>query len=199
MIVRDKFGIICQHSKDDPSYLDGGDSCARTGIMALESVEDRLLLSAFIDEFNMLVRHPDQEEWNDHKKTSRDNVVQYSVSIQFSPMLRNYASKWFINKDFLTPLVRYYLYKCSGYKAPKWIEVLAKVEMYFSMIWNTKIKPDEEMNQFACICIKLGYANQLVTKHPNVFRNIRVYWSFWRDQPEIAEVLIRNLLYKAYN
>jgi hypothetical protein len=199
MIVRDHLGIICQHSHDNPAFMDGGDSAARTGIMALDGAPDSTLLYAFVDEFNKLVRHPEQPNWNDHRNTSRDQLVQYSVSMAWSPMIKKYADGWFINKDFLSPLVRFYLYKCSGYKAPKWIELLAKIEMFFSLIWNTKIKPNDEMNQFACVCIKLGYAKELIEMHPNIFKNIREYWGGWRDQIEVGEVLIKSLLYKAKN
>lgn len=194
MIVRDEHGIICQGDANDPSYKDGGDSASRTGIMSLNSLLDSSLLPLFITETNELVRHPTQKKWNDPKETSRDQLVAYFVSIRNSAVAHKYAKQWFINKDFLSPIVKLHFYKASGFSAPIWLKVLGKIEMALAMYWNTKIKPDEEMNQFTCVCIRLGYARELFVKHPNLVKNIREYFSGWRDQREIGEALISEVM-----
>lgn len=210
MIKRDKYGIICQHHKDSPDdgYLDGGDSCARTGIMGFFSSDDIKIHRLFLvpltvngDTIFQLVRHPYQDEWNKPESTSRDNVVQYFACKYMSMDAFTYANKWFINKDFLDPAVKLYLYKSSPKPAPWWLEKLGILVMWASMYFNTCVKPDEEMNQFTCMCIKYGpeWSARLLSWHPDIEKNIRDYWGGWRDQPEVGEALIKKLKQTAYS
>lgn len=188
MIVRDEHNIIVQQ----PS-MDGGDSAARMGISALENSESLINFR----QFNSLVRHPFQEEWAAPKKTSRDQLVQFCVSKQAVPQLvaLTYKDKWFINKDFLDFSVKLYLHAVCGAKPPLWLKVLGTVNMWAALLWNTKIKPSDELNQFACQCIVMGphWCKRLVTWHPNIDSNIMDYWSGWRDQPELGHILLRKL------
>lgn len=191
MITRDEHGIIVQHPT-----MDGGDSLSRTGIMALCGSEiDTEKLPFFEQKGAVLVRHPYQTEWAEPSFTSRDQVVCAASSGILKVPAWNYARKGKVNKDFLTPSVRFYLYKASGTKAPLWIRALGKLNLFIDLIWNTKIKPNAEMNQFACICIVMGpwWADKLCSWHPDIIGNIMGYWNSWRGQPEIAEALIRKL------
>jgi hypothetical protein len=195
MIKRDEYGFIVQHPD-----MDGGDTLCRTGIMALcGSYEDACLLYQFIadgaDGYRRLVRHPKQQKWNDPKETSRDQVVCAAASKGLFRSILNYANQGRVNKDILDPGVRLYLYTSAKEKAPLWIRVLGKMNLLAALVWNTKIKPDEEMNQFACICIVMGkwYAQKLIEWHPDIEKNIMAYWSGWRDQPEIGQALIKKL------
>lgn len=200
MIKRDQYGIICQHSKDDPNYMDGGDSLRATGIMALCGSErdTNLLIKFYFSSISgLLVRHPFQNNWNEFYKTSRDQVVCAVASGDLSRACFAYLKRGKVNQDVLDPSVRYYLYKCAGCSeaTPRLIKILGKLFLFLSLVWNTKIKPDEEMNQFACICIVMGkfWSRKLYDWHPDVEKNIRDYWSGWRDQAEIGEALIAKL------
>lgn len=197
MIVRDKYAIIVQHNYKAPNNLnfrDGGDSDARQGIMALMNEEDKVLLSRFIIE-GQVVRHPYQERYNDPKETSRDQIVQYFASIKDSDIAYSYAKSWFINKDFLDPSVKLYLWKKSGKKVPLWLKITGTVNMFLSLLWNCFAQPDEEKNQFCCMCIEYGefWVRFLYKHHPNIEKNINSYWDDWRDQKEIGETLITKM------
>ncbi|HAB99728.1 MAG TPA: hypothetical protein DCE71_07905, partial [Parachlamydiales bacterium] len=87
MIVRDSFGSICQHSKEDPSYCDGGDSAARMGIHHLftmsEPLENCVILKNGKHE---LVRNKYQPpKWDNPKETSRDQLIQFCVAAHAEP------------------------------------------------------------------------------------------------------------------
>lgn len=213
MVVLDEHGMPVQHkAAEAPNYIykDGGDSSARSGILSLEIEQHRRNLPLFIKDGG-LVRHPYQTRKinkyaaNDPRGISRDSVVQWAVGVdetmpECQAVCLKYAEAGWINKDALGTDVRLYLYHVAGVtpsyeilnQGRKWMEV--------SMWWNTEVETDEEMNQFTCMCVRLGnpYAKELVENHPDIKSNLRKYWSGWRDQPEIAEILIRQLYKAAY-
>lgn len=213
MIVLDDHGFPVQHKPAEAPnfiYKDGGDSSARSGILSLEYPEHKKNLPLFIKDGG-LVRHPYQTDLvnkyaaNDPRGISRDSVVQYTVGVddtmpEAQAVLLNYAEEGRINQDFLGSDVRLYLYKAAGKEPPYKLANQGKKWMYISMTWNTEMEPDKEMNPFACMCIRLGnpWAKELVEYHPNIAANIRSYWSGWRDQSEIGEILIKHLYKAAY-
>lgn len=185
MIVRDSYGLIIQHREGDPSYQDGGDTAARTGIMSMcesQIDSDNMLL------FKAMVRHPYQEEWNDEKKSSRDQLIQFCAGLNCEHIAEKYKSKWFINKDFLDPAVRLYLHKRAGGKVPFHVKLLGYPFMFATLIWSTKIRPNEEINQALCMMIHLGpwWCRLFMSMHPSVFLNLKNYWGGWRNQSEIG-------------
>lgn len=198
MIKRDKNNIIVQHSDINLFYADGGDSCARTGPMAAAgSAVDIANLPFFITSTQEIVRHPGQAEYNDAELTSRDNVVQFMVADQDCQRASafKYAKAGRVNKDWLSPSVRLYLYKIARQPAPLWIWILGNVNMAVDLVWNTKVKPDEEINQYICMCSVLGsfWASHLITMHPNLGQNLKDYWQGWRDQTELQVALLQIL------
>lgn len=196
MISRDEYGIIIQTDPNDPSYKDGGDSAARMGISALENPADRDWLFLFNSDTG-LVRHPFQLNWNDPKLTSRDQLVQFLVGTKKSTAFVTWIfhNKLFINKDIILPDVRLYMYKCADMNPPLWLKILGNANMWLSLIWNTKLKPNEELNQFTCMCIRLGWSKRLIDWHPDIEGNIRSYWQRegYNRPEELGEILIRKL------
>lgn len=212
MIVRDENGIIVQHNLDYPDQKDGGDSASRTGIMAMcGSVEDMELLGEFVPFYEgKLVRHPRQSGWNDHRKTSRDQLICWAAGVNqmgnFIPAyllgsLHNYAESWFINKDVLPPHVRYALYKITGFKAPWWIRMVAEPMMDAAIWYSCKIRPDEEQNQIICLASIYGdeWVNKVWKTHPYLGENLRKYWCGkpWRDQAEIYLKMVEFVVERA--
>jgi hypothetical protein len=189
MIVKDEHGIVCQHPD-----MDGGDSISRQGILALSEDAAWNSLCQF-KSGGKLVRHPYQAKWNDPKLMSRDQLVCAVVAQPFSKPTISYAKSWFINKDFLDPAVKLYLYKSGFAKPPAWLKLLGTVWMFLALIWNTKIKPKDEMNQFTCMCIVMGqwWCNKLISWHPHIEKTILNYWSGWRDQHELGVILVKEL------
>lgn len=212
MILRDRWGLICQHHFEHPDdgYLDGYDSCNRDGIMAgCGDKGSQAVHHLYATNEGLLVRHPYQSEdgANRPSHTSRDALIAWAFGIteDSSNDVRHtaliYANDWFINKDFLDPSVRLYLYKCAGMRPPWYITLMGYPLLYLSLIWNTNIKPNDEQNQFACICIRMGkfWARELWEFHPDIVENVDSYWRGWRQQSEIADALVKKLHDTAYD
>ena len=201
MIRRDQFGFIVQHDFENPTsdYLDGGDTCSREGIMARTgSTEGMARLPKFVIG-KEVVRHPFQPKFSDPKETSRDAIVCYFVARskneQVADAAFHYADSWFVNKDFLDPAVKLYLYGACPIDPPLWLRLVGRAYLAGALIWNCYIKPDHEQNQFACICLGMGkpWISFLYRHHPDLNANIRGYWRGWRDQDEIGFKLMETI------
>lgn len=205
MIVRDRWGIICQHYKDD-TPIDGGDSASRTGIMALcGSAADKNVMVTFYeynvnDGLKRLVRHPFQSKWNHEELTSRDQLVCFVAGLKGSywwlDMLAkefNKAYKFRINSDILAPDVKLHLNLCAN--IVPWWAPLGYAYLRLAILWACFVRPDDELNQILCQCIVAGkkYVRMLCKLHPNWIKNTQDYWGGWRDQEEIGEALIQKV------
>jgi len=214
MLTRDSLNIIVQPGKEDPTWQDAGDSLARTGIMAMCGSEiDKENLSKFINDDNLLVRHPTQttntgtHPHNDPRSVSRDQLIGYAAGLlhikrptRAHAVVHYYASKWFVNKDFLAPDVRLMLYKASGYAVPLHIYALGYPMAFLTLLWHCFIRPDEEKNQAICQMSVLGpwWLGKLLKWHPDLGGNLVLYWGGWRDQIEIADELWKYIYQTVY-
>lgn len=216
--LRDNLNIICIYDQEN-KRLDAGDAPRATGPSALKNKIDHDNLARFLKfvlengklKFVGLVRHPIQNiiakdakyAYNDERSTSRDQLIGYCVAFhsEYVKAVAGYfCKKWFINKDFLNPAVRLYLHVCAEIEPSRSLKVIGRFWMNLEMWWNTKKRPDHEMNQFACMCIKLGgyWSHRLLTEHPNLRKNLEDYWNVpWRNQGEIAEILLWALQQQA--
>lgn len=209
MIVRDDNGIIMQHDKITGQRPDGGDSAARTGIMALcGSKEDQDVIHMF-EQVGLGMRHPYQEPWNNVWNFTRDQLTCLAAGLAASgeqaACMRLYKShkergwraqnrekdapgtpkKWPDGPDWLAPDLRLHLRLCAGIKS-NWY-LLGWAFLWLSLIYNTKIKPEAEQNQFFCQMVIAGpkWVKRYKRMHPFLFGNLVTYWSEWRDQKEI--------------
>lgn len=196
MIKRDEYGIICQHSLEDPTYLDGGDSASRTGIMALcYSSQDISLLPEFFALNIGLVRHPHQEAWDEATLTSRDQLVMYAAGCRApypqiaAKLVQQYT--WHINKDLLMPDVRSHLRLCAGLPP----SLLGTAWLRLSIYFQAYAQPKAELNQLACMAVIAGpWAIKLLCRlMPDWKSNIATYWGGWRNQAEIGSALISKI------
>jgi hypothetical protein len=215
MIKRDSHGIIVQHAErgtDDPSYMDGGDSASRTGIMALcGSYADIVRLEDFFIYFDkryMPVRHPHQNAYNHPKSMSRDQIICLAAgfyrnfgvrSILYTSFKGWYETQrgWFINKDILLPSHWFHIYCCcNSDRNADLVTILFRyisaVFLFFDVLWSTKIKPWDEQNQILCILIVRGkkWLKFYCKLHPDWQKATMRYWDSWRDQKEIGLALI---------
>lgn len=200
MIKRDQFGIIVQHNPDYPEYADGGDSAARTGVMALSgSTQDRALLYEFAI-VDKLVRHPGQTQWCTSDKTSRDQLVQWAGGVYTTlptkvmlATVRYYSQSVFINKDILMPEVRLYLKKVVADDASLLLRAVGTFNFFLSLLWSCFVMPNKESNQIICMCSVYGdwWLQKLRDWHPDLKKSIEDYWAGYpfRDQKEIGESL----------
>lgn len=202
MIKRDLYGIVVQHNFEQPDApFDTeaqGDSAARTGpLAAAGSVEDMRLTNLFVLPSGQLVRHPYSPKWSDPTLTSRDQLVQFCVSRSFAAAraARYYLEQGRINKDWLSPSVRLYLHRVALTEPSMALKLAGNVNLWIDLIWNTLIRPNEELNQFICMCIVLGpyWSKKLLDFHPNLEHNLFKYWGNWRDQTEIGQALLNTI------
>lgn len=224
MIRRDELGVVCQHDIYDPSKpLDGGDSAARTGILAMcGSLTDRLKMPYF-EYFGILKRHPSKHPYNDPRSFSRDQLLQFTAGYlnTDAPIRYPYTARrifwahakrgffcqneltidlqpkpWYARRDILTPSHIAHLLKVAQIPWLNWFVVLARLWLILDILWSTKVRPWDESNQIICMCAseKSNWALKLYTKwHPNWRHTILGYWSGWRNQEEISDTLIRYI------
>lgn len=211
MIIRDKYNIIVQQPD-----MDGGDSAFATGIMAgCGSELDTSLMYLFTTRFlTGIVRHPYQTTntgaapHNDPGSVSRDQVIAFFFGLANEQYIEQilkesfnvvrfvcikYANSWFVNRDFLSPMYRVYLYKLARQKAPLYLYPLAYLNLTLHLIWTRFT--DHEMNQTVLTCVVYGkpWLKVLKLVHKDLYGNIREYFGGWRSKPEIGELFIAKI------
>ncbi len=223
MIKRDQYGIICQHSKTDPNYLDGGDSARSTAIMALAgSDEDKALIGVFESAFGTLVRHPHQVPWNNPNNFTRDQTIPLMAIYYATAWTNNLAKRVFteIKKRGFRAQNTEFDYPGTKKPFPNGADIFSPADVFFlavasrasrrvlvftailgipwfilALLWATRIKPMDEQNQIICQCLTFGrLTTKLYTKlHPDYKAALLEYWGGWRDQIEIATALIDKI------
>lgn len=224
MLVRDTLGIVVQHSIYEPGYADSGDSSRSEGILALcDSKEDVGLLEKFEVRPGILSRHPIDYDPNSF---TRDQLLPLMAGFwrvkRFDIARRvfwSHAQRFFLcqntheldgkkkewwNRDILSPGNVAHLILCSRLWYLYFFIPIGWIWMFGELIWTTKVRPWSEQNQFISMMFVAGkYWLKIYTKlHPDWKKGIRIYWSegkgFWRNQPEIGELLISSVEKKIY-
>lgn len=211
MIYRDDKGFIGQAGVDrnlkqiQPIVLDHGDTACRTGILAMcGSEQDADLLIDLIDETELLRRHPTQEPHCKPSELSRDQLIGWAAGskkprtrqerLLMSDVILSYAEDGRVNKDILGFDVRLYLYKASGLtEPPLHIYALGMAQLPLTIMWHCFVKPDHELNQLICQLSVFDpkWMRMMTNLHTSWRANLVNYWSGWRNQPEIALMLIQ--------
>lgn len=91
--------------------------------------------------------------------------------------------------DILDPSHIGYMKICAGLKA-SWFEkawMLARIKI------ASKFSPLKEPNNIIVMSIVYGYADVLRRSNPQIAEAVRLYWCGWRNEPELAEMLIKKL------
>lgn len=196
-VVRDASGIIVQVDIYNPLTVpkDGGDSAARTGIMA--AFGNQKDIEALRKNWKASNRHPWQEQWKDVRKQSRDQQVclmagAHAVSPEFARSINNFPGLT-INNDVLAPDVVLHMRKATG--EDRWYHYIFGVPfLYLSILWASYVQPTHELNQLACQALVAGpkYLRLLKKLHPNYNDNFKAYFDGWRDQQEISAFVIQR-------
>lgn len=221
MIKRDEIGIIMQHDIFTPeNRLDGGDSAMRTGLMAVcGSQEDKQLVHMF-EQVGLGMRHPYQSPWNNVWNFTRDQLTCLAAGLSAASLLTTSAAckrlyeshrdrgwraqnrekdapgttkKWPDGPDWIAPDLRLHLRLCAG--IPSKYYVIGWAFLWLSLIFNTKIKPEAEQNQFICQLIIAGpkWVKRYKRMHKTWRKNLDEYWCGWRDQKEIRDAIVNKL------
>jgi len=216
MIKRDEHNIICQHNPELPSYLDGGDSASRTGLLAMtDSIYDIREIPYFENK-GLIVRHPYQYPYNNTRTTSRDQLIMYSAGLERGSE-RSKRIFWSRVKSFFfcQNILSIDLSKktlCPDILSPSHISHLIKIAKIYwlypffiigwpwlilDIMWSCFIKPKDESNQIIAMCNVAGiWALQLyVFLHYDYTVPLKIYWSKYpfRDQNEIEDILINYI------
>jgi hypothetical protein len=214
--IRSK-GLICQGREEQQGkcvpgqgdcYHDGGDSSQKTGIAAFSNSDlDKGLMPRFmLPGATMLCRNPDQEEWSDPKKTSRDQLIQYAAGCwrarqtgiveklldgidKVSP---GYGR---VNGDILLPHNMMFLRACAGQ------DTRLDLNGHFFLTAAIELDNENEINGLVAQSIVCGHLDHFVLRHSNYRKLIEDYWGSpaqpWADgrkgQPEIGEAFIRAI------
>lgn len=218
-IVRDQYGIIVQR---EPGMIfgDGGDSCMRTGLMALlGDTQDKvnLLFMVRLTPPGILVRHPYQEPWNNPNNFTRDQLICWMAGAKAVGMesIPREVFKQCVKRGFRAQNTEYD-YPGSTKKFPNGPDLLSPADMLFlgycanvnigllcllavvglpwfiaSLLVATKINPEGEQNQMICQCLIYG---RLATKlYVNMHRSwAKITLDYWGGWRDQAE--IGNLL-----
>ena len=191
MIVRDIHGIIVQHDPQDPNYADGGDSAARVGIMAaFGSKVEQGVLQYYWDAPR---RHPFQTRWYRVADFSRDQWIPWMAGYWAMGRVPPNKFIWRVNKDILLP--DQWLHRAICSKAARWYHYpLGYLFLFLHIMWACYVRPGHELNQIASQALVAGpwWLRLLYKSHPNYNKNFREYYGGWRNQPEIAEFIIKQ-------
>lgn len=198
-MTKDSYGLPVRIREN--GTIDYTDSAFLAGMLSLFGEEQRL--DAYIKDFH-LVRHPFGDE-NDQRvtkpeNTSRDQLVAWASTkdkrIFVRETIHNYARQWFINKDFLTPLVRLYLYKQCRVRPPLWLYPLAYAWMVGDLLQHAvvprfkRVEDQHEINQALCVYNALGLKRLFLAIHPSPDENMKDYYTRWRGQDHIYKMYL---------
>lgn len=190
------------------SVDDGGDSAFSTGLMAFTGSEQDIALMPKFIKNGKVVRHPYQTintgraPHNDPAATSRDQVLAFFSGLRlqkrneqnavvFDACLE-YAKSWRINTDICSPSNKLYLYKLAQKAPPFWLVPLGLLNHNIDFSVSMNFNPDHEMTQSTAINTIMGkdWLDALYRSHPDLFENLREYFSGWRKRAEIGERMI---------
>lgn len=209
--MRDGLEIVIQH----PRHKDeGGDSSRTTGMMALfGSVKDKCVLHLFEPNGDgILVRHPSHY---DHKCFTRDQLLPFVAGLWSAcktdiarRVFWSHAKRFFFCQnthdqftrkrktligDPLTPDHIGHLILCANLWPLYPFLLISYPWLILNIFWHTKIDSKHEQNQTIAMAWVAGLIGLWAKWHPNWKGSINNYWSGWRDQKEIADIIIRYI------
>lgn len=174
----------------DQGATDWNDSARLAGIMVLfdHPQAKNIPLQEYVNlELGQYRRHPKQDEYD----FSRDQAVCLWAGLYIDELYDLVRTDWITGKDILTPSVKGHFARCAG-GAGSWFQNLW---LKLDILWNAKFQPMVEPNQLICMCVVAGpeYV-KLWTSQNKVWKEaIREYWSNWRGESDLAELMIKKL------
>jgi hypothetical protein len=164
----------------DNGSTDLQDSSRLAGLMTVVEWPQRVELINYCDISKMIyLRHPNEYKYD----FSRDQLVCLLAGLrkqQRNPFWLTFKAN---GKDFIPPSV-------NGLRTlkPNWFQRLwAKADVIFHAL----VMPLEEPNQVICIADAYGLLSLWAKLNPKWRESVRLYWCDWRNEPELAEHIIR--------
>ena len=213
MIKTDHYGFVGQHRRNDPTYLDFGDSSNRTALYYLKNKQGFTNLAHLVD--GGLCKRHREEPYNNPNTFSRDQLIPFvmglyeaDLKVTARAVFWSHAKRFFFCQntyslagtgpklpDILAPDHVWHLILCAKIRWLYAFGILGYPFLLLQIIWSAKIKTWDEQNQIISQLIIAGKPFIKLYKwlHPNYKKAIYQYWDGWRDQKEIAENIINRL------
>ncbi len=91
--------------------------------------------------------------------------------------------------DFLDPSHIGYMKICAGHQENAFQKLWMKARIKIS----SKFSPMKEPNNIVVMSVAYGYVDYLYQCNPKIEDAVRLYWNGWRNEPELAEMIIQKL------
>ena len=185
-MIFDELGLPKENGASDLQ-----DSARLAGVMTTFNYPKVVPMENYVEfkntPFTKYVRHPLEYRYD----FSRDQALCLMAGLFYQRQHKLVDLKYVIGKDWFFPSHRGHVKRCQGKKS-NWIEDLwLEAEIYF----NAKFTPLAEPNQLLCMMMVAGngYVNLWVKNNPQWRKAITNYWSYWRNEPELAGHMIRKI------
>lgn len=206
----------------DSGASDYMDSARLAGLLVTLGLNDESLLKGILkytkyNEDNVLVgmRHPREVPSNNWKNFTRDQLmclasglfkageIETAHKLYVAAVDRNYraqnteydvegsAKKFPNGADLLTPSHMGHLRACAGLKST----IIQDLWLILDITYHSLFTPLRESNQLICLCVVAGpkYVKMFKALNSKWEQGIRDYWSGWRGESDLAELLIQKI------
>lgn len=165
---------------------DFNDSAAIAGIMETFSHPTYINLSQYIV-IDKYVRHPLESKYD----FSRDQTLCLMAGLWSQKRFHCVDLGFVKGKDWFSPGHKGHVKRCKNEKANWFQDLWLKAEILF----HAKITPLEEPNQMLCMAMVAGpeYVKLWTNNNKQWQRGIRDYFCGWRQEPELAELMIHKI------
>ena len=172
----------------DMGASDLQDSARLAGIMSVFNWPQKVPLQLYVISKGKYVRHPREIKYT----FSRDQSICLLAGLNFQKLEILADPNYKTEGDFVSPSVRGHFKRCAGLKANWFQDLWLSAEIYF----NAHFTPMNEPNQL--ICMLMVHPDKKYLKlwtDKNIFwsRAIRDYWEGWRQEPELSELMIKEI------
>jgi hypothetical protein len=203
--------------------MDGGDSARTEGILAMVgNKDDYKYILNFVSPSGDCVRHPFQDENNNNNPNNftRDQLLCLMAGLSKSPIgillnkqiLRAYAKRyfrgqnthdqegnlkpWYKGRDLFHPgHIGFMIQASKSYVLYPFLPICWAF-LLIEILIHTVFTPERESNQLISMLDVSGkfFLKLFVLLNPHWQIHIVEYWSGWRDQAEIGELIIQYIL-----
>jgi len=174
----------------DNGATDYQDSARLAGIMAVFEWPRGVNLQGYLDmgQKPKYVRHPFEESKSDF---SRDQAICLMAGMCYSHMPIQVDRRFVDGKDWFSPSQMGHVRRCQGLKA-YWYQNLW---LWLDVLWACYVKPMAEPNQLLCMLMVADpkYLRFYVKHNKKWKEAILAYWCGWRNEKELAELMITKI------
>lgn len=176
----------------DTGSTDFQDSARLAGIMNTFSHPTFVPIVAYVTWYwhgpiDCYVRHPKEQKYD----FSRDQAICLMAGLYSANQPHMVDQEYIKGKDWFSPSAKGHIARCQGKKS-NWFQ---DAWLWLDVVYHIHVKPYEEPNQLLCMLMVADkkYLKYWVNKHPNWKKSISDYWCGWRQEPELADLMIKRI------